>query len=105
MTQNTGATPLGRSLIKMMSEAMSAQGGTRMAPMSHRIPVVLGPGRLPEVLTIDLAPTEQGAFLVTCREVPGMTTCSVDERQGLERAELIIQLALQSQMASRHLTR
>ena len=105
MAQNSGTTPLGHTFIRMMSQAMNPQGGVCMAPISHRIPVVLEPGQLPVIFTVDLAPTEQGAFFVTCREVPEMRTCSPDERQGLERAELIIQLALQPAQNARHLPR
>ena len=103
MAQGRSTTPYGHKLIRMMSQAMSTQGGVCMAPISHHIPVVPEPGQPAIICTVDLAPTEQGTFLVTCREVPEVNISSPDESQGLARAELIIQLALQSPRSPRHI--
>ncbi len=44
--------------------------------------------------TVQLAPDEQGAFLVTCRELPDHLTFGKTEREALAMAEVAIGKAL-----------
>lgn len=71
-----------------------------MAAISHRLPIV-SPGRdVPMTFTIHLAPDERGTFLVTCRELPDLTSFGRDDEEALEAAEASISEALAGQRSA-----
>ena len=100
MAQHTNTTPLGRRLLGLMRIAIATDGDQGLAAISHRLPIAL-PGRnVPMTFTVHLAPDDKGTFLVTCRELPDLTTFGRDEEEALEMAEESIREAIAARQGS-----
>ena len=93
-------TSTGRRLIALLRQAVATDNGDGIAAISHRLPITVPDGALPTTFTVYLSPDERGAFLVTCRELPEITTFGEDEREALAMAEEAILEALAVQRGS-----
>jgi hypothetical protein len=92
MAQTHATTPVAQRFIGLLRQAISAEDGTRMAGVTHHLPIVPRGGGVPRTFTVDLAPDDKGTFLVSCRELPDLLTFGKDEDE-----------ALAEQRSSRHL--
>src|SRR3712207_5069550 len=72
--------------IRLMRIAITTDGDQGLAAISHRLPITPAGSDLPVIFTVDLAPDDKGTFLVTCRELPGLTIEARDEDEALDRA-------------------
>lgn len=79
---------------------MADEEGHGLRAISHRLPVTTTDGVAPKIFTVDLAPNQEGTFLVTCRELPDVVMLAEDEEKGLVRAEQAIREALEAQRSS-----
>lgn len=68
--------------------------GQSVVPLSHHLSIPLFGKGAAVIYTVDLTPYEAGAFLVSCRELPEVSTFGVNEEEALTMAELAIKEAL-----------
>lgn len=100
MAQKNDPTPLGQRLVRLMRMASKKTDGVGLAAISHRLPIRHAANLPPKIYTVDLAPHDNGTFLVTCRELPEVATFGENEEEALAMAEIAIEEALSARRAS-----
>ena len=83
----------------LLRQAVATDDG--IAAISHRLPITPPDGGVPTTYTVHLAPDNKGTFLVTCRELPEVTTFGEDEEEALSMAEEAIREALEARRKTR----
>ena len=90
MLPKSQPSSVGLRFLGMMRNAIDTEPGTAQAAISHRVLVQPRPGGPSISYTVNLAPDDQGTFLVTCRELPDLLTFGEDEAMALSLAEIAL---------------
>lgn len=87
-------SPFTRKVIGLLKQVIANDDGCEMAALTHRLPLLVPGQESPTTFTVCLAPDDRGTFLVTCRELPEITTFGENEEEALAMAEATIATAL-----------
>ncbi|EYD74839.1 hypothetical protein Rumeso_03606 [Rubellimicrobium mesophilum DSM 19309] len=85
---------MGRKLMGLLRQVVADDDGQGLPALSHRLLIATPGWATARPYTVYLAPNERGEFLVTCRELPGITTFGEDEEEALAMAEQAIREAV-----------
>ena len=100
MGHDPDSTPLGRRMLRLMRIDAMGEGKSGLAALSHSIRIQNAANLPPTSYTVILASDDHGTFLVTCRELPEVTTFGENEEEALLMAELAIKEALGDRRSS-----
>lgn len=87
MAQRYEPIPVAQRFMRLLRQAVSTRDGTRIAGVTHHLPIEPPEGGVPVTYTVSLSPDERGTFLVTCRELPTLAIYARSEEDALAMTE------------------
>jgi predicted RNase H-like HicB family nuclease len=100
MAHSSTPTPMGRKLMGLLRQVVADDDGKGLPAISHRLLIETPGWAIPKLYTVHLSPDDKGAFLASCRELPGVVAFGECEEDALSMVEEAIREALSAPRSS-----